>query len=100
VTVDIDGRLTGERTYVAVSVSLAELAEHVYLPDGRRAADAGALFEASSGAVERKPSLPPDAWRSLAVKVRVGLAGYEILTFECRVDRPPVPQVMRPSVEG
>ena len=100
VMVDVDGRLTGDRTYVAVAVSLEELEDHVFLPDGRRAADAGALFEAHSRALEIKPSLPPDAWRRLPVSVRVGLAGYQILTFEYRVDRPPAPQVMRPRVEG
>jgi hypothetical protein len=91
VMVDIDGRLTGDRTYVAVSVSLGELEEHVYLPDGRRAADAGALFEANSRAVEMKPSLSPEAWRRLPVKVRVGLAGHEILTFAYQLDHPPAP---------
>lgn len=100
VIVDVNGRLSADRTYVAVSVSLEELKDYVFLPDGRRAADAGALFEARSDAVERKPSLPPDAWRSLPVHVRVGLGGHELLTFEYRVDRPPAPQVMRPRIHG
>jgi len=100
VMADVDGRLTGDRTYVAVSVSLEELGDHVFLPDGRRAADAGALFEAISRAVAMTPSRSPDAWRSLPVRVRVGLAGHEILTFEYRVDRPPAPQVMRPRIQG
>jgi hypothetical protein len=95
----VSGRLTGDCTYVAVAVSMEELKRLVFLPDGRRAADAGALFEARSRAVVESP-LSPDAWRSLPVKVRVALSGYEMLTFEYRVDRPPLPQGMRRNIHG
>jgi hypothetical protein len=99
VMVKVDGRLSGERTCVAVAVSMREIKDLVFLPDGRRAADAGALFEASSRAVAESP-LHPDAWRSLPVNVRVALAGYEMLKFEYRVDRPPAPPVMRSRFLG
>ena len=100
VMMGVGGRLTGDCAYVAVVVSLDELKDLVFLPDGRRAADAGAWFQARCRALEIKPPLSPDAWRSLPVNVRVGLGGYEVLTFEYQVDRRPQRQVMRPHVHG
>ena len=100
VMMGVGGRLTGDCAYVAVVVSLDELKDLVFLPDGRRASDAGALFEARCRALEIRPPVSPDAWRRLPVNVRVGLGGYEVLTFEYQVDRRPPPQVMRPRVHG
>jgi hypothetical protein len=100
VFLSVSGRLDSERTYVAAAVSLEELHDLVFLPDGRRALDAGALFEVRSRAVEVKPPLSPDAWRSEPVRVRVALAGYDLLIFDYHLDRPTRPQVMRRRVYG
>ncbi|MHC4548011.1 MAG: hypothetical protein ACYTEZ_04470 [Planctomycetota bacterium] len=96
VGVCIDGELAGDRTYLGVAVSVDALRDLVFLPDGRRASEAGALFTARSGAIALTPTTSREAWREIAVEVEVGLVGYENLEFTYRVARPPAPQVMRP----
>ncbi|MHC4136285.1 MAG: hypothetical protein ACYTDU_06065 [Planctomycetota bacterium] len=96
VNLSIDGELAGDRTYLAVAVSVEELADLVFLPDGRRASDAGALFTASSRAIELTPTTPLHAWREIEVTVIVGLVGYDNVELTYRVDRPPAPLGMKP----
>lgn len=87
VTVDSDRLDSG--VWVAPSIPLAKLAEHVRLCDGRRALDAGAEVTARCQALQRTASSPPDVWKSVPIEVTVKIAGFPATKFDWRADAPP-----------
>ena len=69
----------------------------MFLPDGRRAIDAGAGFVASCAAELETDQTPQGAWRSLPISVSVTLADYEPMAFSYRIDREVPTYVLKPS---
>ena len=72
----VNGGCGGERTYVAPAVALRDLHDAVFLPDGRRAIDAGAEFQALADARIVPESGDEPDWRQMPIDVIVRLKGY------------------------
>ncbi len=82
--VAIDGRRIGTGTFVGVAVPLRDLVAHVLTPSDRSAFDLGAVVSAECDAVLRTADAPSDLWRTVGVKVKIALDGFEPLEFTWR----------------
>jgi hypothetical protein len=71
--------------YVAIAAPRQSLVDAVRLPDGTRAADAGAEIETVCSAVAATHGID-GLWREVTVHVTSRLAGYDNLEFDWRVD--------------
>jgi hypothetical protein len=86
--------------FAAPSVPLAMVLEGVTLPDGRGPLEAGARVLARAEALALAPGVPPEAWRSVPVRVKVEMEGCRPLEYDFRLDDPVVPRRMEYLEEG
>jgi len=83
-----------DHTWMAISVKPRPVEDTIFFPDGRLAVNARVWIHADAVLV---PSpAPPSFWRTLSVKVRVSLEGYEEMRFEYGPTKPLKKRYLQP----
>ncbi len=93
---DVEVRLgdgpTAPTTHLGVALPLALVLQRFALPDGSPVFGSAAMVEATCVAELVTEGMSPDRWRTLPIRVRVTIPGYEPLEVTANADEPsPMP---------
>ncbi len=97
VSVHVTGKIRKATTYVCVSVPLESIRACIFLPDGRRADDAGAAISARCDAQPMGDDFGPRDYAELEIRVSVSLAGFKDLKFTYTLDSDTWTKTLVPS---
>lgn len=90
-------RIVGERDFLGVALPESWFDDALFLPDGRRARDAGASIQIVSDTVELRAG-EPRPWLRVPIRVSAQAEGFRDLAFSYRLERgPPDMRVLEPE---